>query len=139
MPFLPRWLTSRGTASFYLCLIAVGLALFWYQDRDQREFRTAMSAYEQGDTDAALARWQSLAEQGHQKAQFNLGVLYERGERVDQDLVRAADWYRRAAESGLAAAQVNIGLMHLEGRGTTQDAALAAGWHILFRPLRKAR
>ncbi len=42
------------------------------------------------------------AEQADVAAQFNLGVLHEKGEGVTKDYAKAAKWYRQAAEKGHA-------------------------------------
>ncbi|ENW1538914.1 sel1 repeat family protein [Neisseria gonorrhoeae] len=68
------------------------------------------------------------AEQGNAAAQFNLGVMYENGQRVRQDYVQAVQWYRKASEQGDAQAQYNLGLMYYDGRGVRQDLALAQQW-----------
>ena len=38
------------------------------------------------------------AEQGHAKAQYNLGLMYDKGKGVVQDHKEAAKWYTKAAE-----------------------------------------
>lgn len=53
---------------------------------------------------AMAAYWyRKAAEQGHVKAQVNLGGLYFDGEGVAQDYAEAARWFRKAAEDGAAA------------------------------------
>ena len=42
------------------------------------------------------------AEQGHAKAQTNLGWMYDNGEGVTKDAVKAVEWYQKAAEQGNA-------------------------------------
>ncbi len=42
-------------------------------------------------------RYRRAAEQGDAQAQFNLGVMYERGRGVPQDFIRAHMWYNVAA------------------------------------------
>ena len=44
-------------------------------------------------------------EQGHVKAQFNLGVMNEHGQGVRQDYGEAIKWYSRAAEQGTCVSQ----------------------------------
>ena len=43
--------------------------------------------------------------QGNGGAQYNLGVLFERGEGVPKDLRQAVVWYSKAAEQGVPGAQ----------------------------------
>jgi TPR repeat protein len=54
-------------------------------------------------------KWLRLAaEQGLAQAQFNLGVLYKKGEGTAQDIKQAVKWYRLAAEQGHVSAQYNL-------------------------------
>ena len=48
-------------------------------------------------------------------AQFKLGVMYENGEGVPKDSVKAVEWYRKAAEQGYAPAQFKLGWMYANG------------------------
>ena len=45
------------------------------------------------------------AEQGHAKAQYNLGTMYYNGEGMPQDYAMAREFFRVAAEQGHAGAQ----------------------------------
>jgi TPR repeat protein len=54
--------------------------------------------------------------------------MYMIGQGVQQDVVGAIRWYRRAAEQGVAEAQNSLGWMYREGRGVPQDDAEAARW-----------
>jgi len=94
----------------------------------QRVFDDASAAYEQGDYATAYRLIKPLAEQGYAKAQYNLGVLYNKGIGVPQDYTEAMKWYRKAAEQGLADAQYNLGVMYHEGEGIPQDYAEGMKW-----------
>jgi TPR repeat protein len=94
----------------------------------QRVFDDASAAYEQGDYATAYRLIKPLAEQGYAKAQYNLGVLYNKGVGVPQDYTEAMKWYRKAAEQGLADAQYNLGVMYHEGEGIPQDYAEGLNW-----------
>ena len=63
--------------------------------------------------------------QGDANAQFNLGVMYEKGQGGRQDYTKAREWYEKAAAQGNADAQYNLGCMHLAGQGACSDAAKA--------------
>ncbi len=69
------------------------------------------------------------AEQGHAKAQFDLGVCYAKGEGVNKDPAEAAKWYRKAAEQGDAGAQYNLGGCYYNGYGVDKDHAEALKWY----------
>jgi TPR repeat protein len=68
----------------------------------------------------------------HVKAQYNLGVMYEKGEGVKKkDAVQAVRWFRKArkaAEQGDAGAQYNPGNMYRKGQGVEKDAVQAVHW-----------
>jgi len=53
----------------------------------------------------ALREWTPLAEQGDAYAQYNLGLMYERGQGVPQDYKIATKWYKLSAEQGDVDAQ----------------------------------
>jgi len=53
-----------------------------------------------GDEPPALTALRQSAEQGNRDAQLELGILYEFGYRMPDNLVPALAWYLRAAEQG---------------------------------------
>ena len=97
------------------------------------DFGKGLAAAERGDYVTALREWRPLAEQGHAKAQFNLGVMYKKGMGVAQDYSQAAKWYRRAAEQGDADAQIKLGLMYGLGDGVVEDYVTAHMWGNIAR------
>ena len=62
------------------------------------DFASGQAAMHRGDYETAYREWLALAQAGEARAQFHLGVLYERGWGVPQDFREAARWYRKAAE-----------------------------------------
>ena len=64
------------------------------------DFQKGFDAYERGDYATALREFRPLAEQGNAGAQNNLGVMYEKGQGVTQDYVRAHMWYNLATSQG---------------------------------------
>ena len=95
------------------------------------DFQAGFDAYERGDYTTALKEYRPLAEQGDAVAQFNLGVMYGKGEGVPQDYVAAVKWYRKAAEQGDAVAQSILGVMYGLGEGVPQDYVQAHMWFNL--------
>jgi TPR repeat protein len=85
-------------------------------------------SYLKGDYSAAYNEWLPLAELGDAEAQYNLGVMYDEGAGMEQDLAAAAGWYRKAAEQGFMDAQTNLGIMYYHGQGVGRDHAEAARW-----------
>src|SRR5512135_1801276 len=81
----------------------------------------ATKAYEYGDYKTAYRLFGPLAEQGLPEAQYNLGVMYRKGQGVPEDYVAAAKWWKKAAEQGYAPAQYRLGVMYRKGYGVPQD------------------
>ncbi|GHT32760.1 hypothetical protein AGMMS49592_0010 [Endomicrobiia bacterium] len=48
------------------------------------------------------------AEQGFAEAQYNLGVMYYKGEGVKQDYKEAIKWFKKAAEQGHSGAKTAL-------------------------------
>ena len=96
-----------------------------------QDYQKGFAAYKAADYAAALKEWRPLAEQGNADVQFNLGLMYDKGEGVLQDNAEALKWYRLAAEQGNAGAQNNLGVMYREGDGVLQDYAEAIKWFRL--------
>jgi len=64
------------------------------------DFDAGLAALQKGDYAAALREWTPLAERGDAVAQFNLALMYYRGQGVRQDDKTALRWFRLAAEQG---------------------------------------
>jgi TPR repeat protein len=67
-----------------------------------------MAAYNRGDYTPAIRLFRPLAEQGNQKAQSVLGVMFHKGEGVPRNPVRAHMWFSFAAARGDAKAKAGL-------------------------------
>ena len=76
----------------------------------------------------SIANFRVKAEQGDARAQFNLGLCYDKGHGVPRDYAEAVKWYRKAADQGLAVAQSNLGACYVKGQGIPQDYVEAVKW-----------
>ena len=94
-------------------------------------FDEGLAAFYNFDYAAALDEWIPLAEAGDPRAQYQVALMYYRGEGLPQDYDKAALWYRRAAERGDVDAQLNLGLMHAQGLGAKQSFYEAFKWFEL--------
>jgi len=103
-----------------LCLLASPI---WAQDFDK-----GMEAYQGGNYELAFQEFYPLAEQGLADAQLIIGLMYDKGQGLQHDYVKAAKWYKKAAEQGLVPAQTLLGFMYGEGRGVIQDDIKAHKW-----------
>ncbi len=57
------------------------------------------------------------ARKGDAKAQYQLGVIYEKGEDQEQNFYKAVRWHRKAAKQGHAKAQAHLGELLAIGQG----------------------
>jgi TPR repeat protein len=83
-----------------------------------------------GPADAAAARtWeQRAAEQGHQRALFNIASFAARGDFATVDMKRAVEYYERAANAGSFAAAERLSVMYAAGAGVERDAMQWERW-----------
>ena len=54
-------------------------------------------------------------------AQYQLGLLYQKGLGVQSDMKAAFGWIQKAARQGHVRAQYDLGTLYAEGKGTTRD------------------
>eukprot|EP00401_Gymnodinium_catenatum_P018399 CAMPEP_0117555940 /NCGR_PEP_ID=MMETSP0784-20121206/51539_1 /TAXON_ID=39447 /ORGANISM="" /LENGTH=282 /DNA_ID=CAMNT_0005353173 /DNA_START=196 /DNA_END=1044 /DNA_ORIENTATION=+ len=87
-----------------------------------------MSAYRPEMIRARIQTIMQQAKRGDPRAQYELGMAYLTGDRVDVDAVKAAVWLEKAAAFGVAAAQINVGLLFLKGDGVAQDITKAVSF-----------
>ena len=92
------------------------------------EDRRADKAYVRGDYEKAHTDIEFLANGGDPRAQYDLGLMYDQGQGVQQSDARAMEWYERAAQQGEPRAQYNLGLMYLNGQGVPPDLVKAYYW-----------
>ena len=95
----------------------------------QAGFYEGLVAANKGDYQTAFKEWKPLAEQGYASAQYNLGIMYDKGKGVAQNYTQAVAWYKKAAAQGFASAQYNLALMYYKGHGVPQNYKIA---YILF-------
>ncbi len=91
-------------------------------------YRTAPEAVR----DPGLARYwyRKAAEQGHIAAQYQLGLLYAKGDGVPQSYTRAAEWFQLSAGLGRNRdAQFFLGELFFHGRGVGHDYGIALEWY----------
>lgn len=70
----------------------------------------------------------TAALRGDKEAQFQVGVIYERGIGIDENQTQAAQWFEKSAHQGHVDAQYNIAIMYATGRGVAADEGLAMMW-----------
>ncbi len=95
----------------------------------------AMAQLGKGHSAEALALFQQAAEQGNRQAQYQLGLMYARGEGVKKNFSQARGWLRKSALQGHPKAQFYLGRMYAFGDGGEQDYVEATIWFWLATTL----
>ena len=80
-------------------------------------------------SDDPASRLRGDAEKGNADAQYDLGVMHDRGEGVRKDAVEAIRWYQKAAQQGHASAQFILGSRYASGEGIDRDPSQAVHWY----------
>ena len=94
------------------------------------DFNDGVVAYLMADYEKAFTTMQSLAETSdHGYAQYYMGMMYLKGQGVDQDYEAASDWFRKASEKNIPQAQHKLGDLYFKGRGVPKDYEYAYIWY----------
>lgn len=73
---------------------------------------------------------QARADGGEAQAQFEMGLVFERGMLgQEQDLKQAFRWYAAAAPQGHVSAQNNLATLYTRGKGVERDYGEAVKWY----------
>ena len=75
---------------------------------DQVQINAGFAAFAAADKARAFAAWRTVAVRGNPEAQVRVGVMYERGEGVGQDMIEAYRWLKLAADQGQPQAVAEI-------------------------------
>ncbi|MDP2144689.1 MAG: tetratricopeptide repeat protein [Gallionella sp.] len=113
-----------------LILFTASFPAIAWQQTDIESTRDASNAYDAGDYAKASLLYSLLAKQGNAVAQFNLGVMYERGQHLPRNAKEAIQWYLLAAEQGYAPAQFRLGRLFAKGKAVPQDYARASSLYL---------
>ena len=92
------------------------------------DFNNAVIAYDTGNFRVARENFLNLAEKGHARAEFMLGVMRFYGKGVQANDALAAIWFYKSAIKGDPTGQLALGSLHIRGLGVRQDLVRAYGW-----------
>jgi len=94
------------------------------------DFNDGVVAYLMADYEKAFTTMQSLAETSdHGYAQYYMGMMYLKGQGVDQDYEAASNWFRKASEKNIPQAQYKLGDLYFKGRGVPKDYEYSYIWY----------
>lgn len=126
MQILNKLITSSLLA---LALLLPAGQLSAKLDTEEYHYNRGWQAYETGRYQAAFLIWKQLAHQNHVMALINLGAMYDAGQGVPENPVKAFESFEQAARSGNPYAQYNLGNMYAEGRGVKRNLEEATAWY----------
>lgn len=89
------------------------------------QFKKANEYEAEGNLDSAFNLYESGAFQEYSRAENNLGLMYEKGEPVKQDYIKAMNYYHMAYQKGNPYAAYNLARMFEKAIGTHQDVKKA--------------
>lgn len=111
-------LSSTFTVSACILALAAGVAL--------ADYNTGLKAYRSKDYARALKEFKAA---DSKDSNYNLGVMYFKGEGVKADRLQGLEYFKKAAEQGHMNAQFILGTMYDKGEDVLQDRTLAARWY----------
>lgn len=110
---------------FILSVITISCLLSSVQ---AAELEDGFQAFKKGSYEQALRLWLPLAEKDNADAQYNLGILYQKGLGVEKNPKTAFIWYKRASANGHTDAMYNLGIMYDKGRVIYRSPKDATNW-----------
>lgn len=112
--------------------VILAAALLWAAPVQAASIEEARDLMEGGDFEAAYEALWPAARSGNADAEELIGVMYALGLGVEQDDVRAFEWYLRSALKGHPGAQSGVGWYYEVGRGLpAPDLVRAYMWYTL--------
>ena len=93
-------------------------------------YQEGLEAYSDSNYEAAFSYFRQAAEQGHTKAEYEVGFCYAEGDGVAMDDYKAAKWFRKAAIKGHMEAQFELAeFLEYEYYGDSYALKEAFGWY----------
>jgi TPR repeat protein len=129
-PLHPTCRRARNAAMRVPGKIAPLVAMLALTPASAGPLQDGATALIKGDYATALQLLRPLAEQGNAEAQFNLGVMYVRGQGVSQDYVLGHMWFNLATSRGNkdAAQARDIAALHMTPAQIAEAQRLAREW-----------
>lgn len=85
----------------------------------------------ESDKSTVINLYKESIKNGNEVSMYNLGKLFDDGNKVDRDYLVAYDYYRMAAEHNYPDAQAELGWMFDKGHGVSRDYYKSAYWYNL--------
>ena len=100
------------------------------QNKLARMYALGQGGLKQNSNEAA--KWfRKSATQSYPRSEYNMGMIYSRGEGVPKSMGESLRWYRKAANQGYVRAQRKLGNFYAQGVGVPRNYARAYMWYNL--------
>lgn len=104
-----------------LFLLALMLSIGASAQKAETLYKEGKALYDAKDYQKAVVKLRAAAEKGHKKAQYRLGLCYDKGRGVAEDDAAAFKWYAKSAAQDYAKAQYQLGKCYKDGEGVEKD------------------
>ena len=84
-------------------------------------YKEGKALYDAKDYGKAVVKLKAAAEKGHKKAQYRLGLCYDKGKGVAENDETAVKWYTKSAAQDYAKAQYQLGKCYKDGEGVEKN------------------
>ena len=114
-----------------LLLLAMIISTTAFSQSAEKLYTAGKKLYDAEQYEQAFPKLKAAAEKGHKKAQYRVGLCYDKGRGVTEDDAKAVDWYQKAVDQGYAKAQYQLGKCYKNGEGIAKDEKKAVELFML--------
>ena len=104
-----------------MIVLALMLSVVASAQNAEKLYKEGKELYDAKKYSAAVPKLKAAAEKGHKKAQYRLGICYDKGKGVTENDDLAFQWYSKSAAQGYAKAQYQLGMCYKNGEGVKED------------------
>jgi TPR repeat protein len=136
---IANWICSESTKSGEMALrwfriILIAILTFFAAPVSADDLNDGFVKLSEDKPEEAIKLWAPLAESGDKVAQASLGLLYQTGQGVPQDQLRAVQLFKRSARQGYPFAFTALANSYYEGLGVQKSSKKALHWSLRFIP-----
>ena len=94
----------------------------------EKLYQEGKALYDMKDYTKAVPKLKAAAEKGHKKAQYRLGLCYDKGKGVTENDAQAFQWYSKSAAQDYHKALYQVGKCYKDGEGVAKDRKKAVAY-----------
>ncbi|MEO5378846.1 MAG: protein kinase [Magnetococcus sp. DMHC-6] len=125
LPKNPKIRIALAAASLLL-VAGMGYGIFLFASTFQQSTPILTTAQK---LEIEFNHTKTKAENGDPKSLYQMGMAYETGKNVPQNLPTAIKWYQKSAEKNWPEAQFRVAQAYSKGEGVGKDLVLAHSWN----------